>query len=117
MFHVGSSVLRNPLKGQTCEYCKVGLFNEKGEICVSYFYFLIDKYLPLSSKCTAKFSNLKTSIKKCLPIILLFLFVAGNHKMMRPPLPSKKKKTKQNQFCFEEEKHAAIIVCIEFIKH
>ena len=85
---------------------------------MSYFHFLIDKYLPLSSKCTAKFSNLKTSIKKCLPIILLFLFVAGNHKMMRPPsLPKKKNKTKQNQFCFEEEKHAAIIVCMEFIKH
>ena len=116
MFHVGSFVLRNPLMGQTCEYCKVGC-SMRREKYVSYFHFLIDKYLPLSSKCTAKFSNLKTSIKNCLPIILLFLFVAGNHKMMRPPLPSKKKKTKQNQFCFEEEKHAAIIVCMEFIKH
>lgn len=29
--------------------------------------------------------------------------------------PPFQKKTKQNQFCFEEEKHAAIIVCMEFI--
>ena len=71
----GQFCIRNPLMGETCEYCKVGC-SVRREKYVSYFHFLIDKYMPLSSKCTAKFSNLKTSIKKCLPIILLFLFVA-----------------------------------------